>query len=120
MRRPEGIFRLHAFVGTVWLCLALLGVDARAATSLVQEARPMAASVAGPHSPSSARDEWPCTACDVIPVPSVQELSGEAKEPELPGWQMHAVALADSGAWFQQQDSLSLVPLRIAYCRWRN
>lgn len=120
MRRPESLSWLHAFAGAVWLCLALLGMDARASTYLVQEARPMAAPMVGPHAPSSAMNDWPCTACDVIPAPSVQELSGEAKEPEIPDRQMHAVALPDSGAWFQQLGSSFQVPLRIAYCRWRN
>lgn len=92
MRRFE-IFR---WPHLACLCLVLLGLDARASISMVQEARPTAAAAAGPHSSSSDMDSMPCISCDV------------------------ALAPPASKEWFDTRLRPVEVPLRIAFCRWRD
>ena len=112
----------HAPGGVVvCLCFILLGVDATASAAMAQESRVIgASSIAGPHSTSLAMDCPPSAGCYIAPAPSVHSPGGEGQQPEEPDWRVHAGLALVVGEWVNTRDRPAQVPLRIAYCRWRN
>ena len=119
MKRPERTSG-HRRIGiALILFLTWFGLSASAAVPVMQQQTVMAAD-ATPMSDAvpMLADCNPCMYCHAAPASAVEGFS-EAKEPDEPTW----LALAEtplvrpnaSDTWRRKQ---SLVPLRIAYCRW--
>jgi len=103
------------------LLLTWFGLSASAAVPVMQQQTVMAAD-ATPMSDAAPMlaDCSPCMYCYAAPASAVEGFS-EPKEPEEQTWLALAVTLLvkpnASDTWRRKQ---SLVPLRIAYCRWSN
>jgi len=120
VKRPERINGRFGIAIALILLLAWIGFGARAAVPVMQQT--VMVTDTAPMSPAAPMlaDCTPCVYCYAAPATAVEGFS-EPKEPEGPTW----LALADTplvrpkalDRWRRGQ---SLVPLRIAYCQWRN
>ena len=71
------------------------------------------------HQGPALTDCMPCALCYAAPGTAVQGFSGESKEPAAPTWMALAERpAATSSAVDMHRRRRSLLPLRIAYCRW--
>ncbi|MDA8254295.1 MAG: hypothetical protein M0Z99_01430 [Betaproteobacteria bacterium] len=120
MRRTERLGRWRALGCIIFsLYLVLLRPGTEAWAFVVQQARPMEATAMA-SSPAEAMDCVPCARCYVAPLPSAQRCGGEDHEPEVLARPNHAVPQAPSDWSFGSGAPRAPLPLRIAYCRWRN
>jgi len=117
--RPERPQRWRALFGVaLFLCLALLGAEARASIPAMREAGPVAISTMASESMPRATDCMPCAVCYIAPTPSPHGFSGECQEREAPAWRVHALSVPAPTWFFDTGDWRLRWPVRIAFCRW--
>ncbi|OUM00374.1 hypothetical protein [Variovorax sp. JS1663] len=120
MARPECLQRWRALFGVaLFLCLALLGVGARASIPGMQHAGPVAISVMVSESMQTVADCMPCARCYVAPAPVTQGFSGEGKTPDEPFWRVRSPSVPDT-EYFETGGRHVGLPVSILYCRWLN
>lgn len=125
MERLEFIERgriVPALVVLLALTGAAVGVGARAEMPAPRPAHAVMAQtempMAGSHTGSVLTDCMPCALCYAAPGIAVQGFSGESKEPVTPTWMDMAERPEARATVDMYRRRQSLLPLRIAYCRW--
>lgn len=68
----------------------------------------------------SAFDCFPCASCYMAPAPTAHGFTGEAEEPKQAAWQLLTKPLASAQKPRDLSKTEANVPLRVAYCCWRN
>jgi hypothetical protein len=104
------------------LFAALLGIDVHAGAPRAEVMQQMRADTeVMPHHAPAMGHCVPCAYCYLGPASAAQSTSGEPKGQDAPAW----TALAEAPSALQRLVDTgvrrpSLVPVRIAYCRWSN
>lgn len=107
------------WVAALVLCAAGLAGPAHAAGSVVKTAPKMTQAVAQAKPMPSAFDGLPCASCYLAPAPTVHGFTGEFEEPKQAAWQLLAKPSPTEKPLGLPKREES-VPLRVAYCCWRN
>ena len=109
-------------IGGLMLLVALLGIDARAATSNADAMPQMVADAdMMSHRMPVMGDCTPCAYCYSGPALTIQGFSGESKEREPSAWTALASAASSPRRFVDVTGRRSsLLPVRVAYCRWSN
>jgi hypothetical protein len=100
-----------------WLCLALIGTGARAASLAMPEVRATPAEVTS-HGMPAASDCMPCALCYVAPAPSSHVVTIEAKEFESITWWVPVPPAPTVRRFLSNPRCREHVPIRISFCRW--
>lgn len=118
-RQERGLWCVRSIVGMGLLVYAALHASASHVATVSDEARPpVRKAVALQQTPSF--EFSPCARCYVAPAPSAHSFSGESAESAASEWRaLHKHADGGEKA-FDTEALRALVPLRIAFCRWRN
>lgn len=98
---------------------AALAGPAHARGSVVNTAPAMEQAVAQANPMPTAFDGMPCASCYLAPVPTVHGFTGEFEEPIQAAWQLLAKPSPTEKPLDLPKREES-VPLRVAYCCWRN
>lgn len=102
------------------LCAAGFAGSALATGPVVKAVPEMAQAVAQADSMPSAWDGLPCASCYLAPAPAVHGFTGEYEEPKQAAWQLLAKPSASAQKPLDLPKREESVPLRVAYCCWRN
>lgn len=117
-RRARALQRALQAAALAFFAAALAG-PAHAIGSVVNTAPAMAQAVAQANPMPSAFDGLPCASCYLAPAPTVHGFTGELEEPNQAAWQLLAKPSTIEKPLDLPQREES-VPLRVAYCCWRN
>ena len=98
----------------VWL--ALLSCATRAFVDVI-DTPPALHSETALHQ-ESRLDCCPCAACCTAPVPAAHSFSGESREASTPTWHVLPRRTDSSARTVDTRGRRTLLPVRIAFCRW--
>lgn len=126
MKRPElqhhfdQMLRCALLVAALVLGAAGLASPAQAAGSIMKTVPEMTQAGAQKEPMPGAMNGVPCMGCYMAPAPAMHGLTGEQEQPKQAGWLLLAQSSASAKTLQDQPTRETGVPLRVAYCCWRN
>lgn len=126
MKRPELQYRLDQALRCALLLAALLlgaaglAIPAQAAGSIMKVVPEAIQADAQEYPMSGAMNGVPCMSCYMAPAPAMHGFTGEQEEPKQARWQSLAQFSAPAKNLQDPPKRERGVPLRVAYCCWRN
>lgn len=126
MKRLECLHRTSRALRRAWLaavfalCAAGFAGPALATGPVAKAVPEMAQVAAQADSMPNAWDRLPCASCYLAPAPAVHSFTAETEDPKQTAWQFLAKPSNSAQQHLHLPEQEASVPLRVAYCCWRN